>query len=136
MKLSNWIKMITKLNSTLLLLVIVCVSIVSCSKDTGRFGFKTSGDDRFMTKNNFCEFNHTEKVEWVFCFDRVSKSKEVGVVILKKEKVWVNVYSFSQTVNRNKQCIFGQIHNYNEGIYRIVITDKDTVIAEQEFTIY
>ncbi len=127
--------MITKLSKYVILFVWL-ILVVSCSKETGTFSFKTIGDDRFIIKDDLCEFKQDVRVEWAFCFNKVSKQKKVGVVVLKKEKVWVDVYSFYDTVYKNKLCIYGNIENYEEGVYKILIIDKGNTIAEKEFIIY
>ncbi|MDH7554004.1 MAG: hypothetical protein QHH74_10125 [Spirochaetota bacterium] len=55
---------------------------------------------------------------------------------MKKEKVWVDIYSFYDTVYKNKPCIYGNIENYEAGTYKILIVDKGNTIAEKEFVIY
>ncbi len=125
--------MITRLSKKLLLFFLLV--IISCSKETGTFAFKNN-DDRFTIKDGLCEFNQDERIDWTFCFTKVSQQKKIGVVILKKEKVWVDIYSFYDSVYKNKPCIYGQIENYEEGTYKILIIDNGNTIAAKEFVIY
>ncbi len=127
--------MITKLSKYIVLLFCF-VTIVSCSKETGSFAFKNNNDDRYIIKDGLCEFNQDEKVNWAFCFTKVSKQKKIGVVVLKKEKVWIDVDSFYDTVYKDKPCIYGHIENYEAGTYKILIVDTGNEIAEKEFVIY
>lgn len=127
--------MITKLSKYILVLFFFA-TIVSCSKETGTFAFKNNNDDRYIIKDGLCEFNQDEKVNWAFCFTKVSKQKKIGVVILKKENVWIDIYSFYDTVYKNKPCIYGNIEDYQVGTYKIIIVDKGNTIAEKEFVIY
>ena len=130
--------MIIKLNKffTVILILIVVVTVISCYSYTGTFSFKTSGDDRFIIKDNLCEFDKNDIVYWTFCFDNVRSNQKIGAIILKKEKVWVDIFSFYETLNRDKPCMYGHIEDYDEGLYKIVITFKDKVIAEKEFLIF
>ncbi|HOM87291.1 MAG TPA: hypothetical protein P5130_06325 [Spirochaetota bacterium] len=130
--------MIIKLNNffTVILILIVSITVISCFSYTGTFAFKTSGDDRFIIKDNLCEFNKNDIVDWTFCFNNIRNKQKIGAIILKKEKVWVDVFSFYETLNRDKPCIYGHIEDYDEGLYKIVITFKDNVIAEKEFLIF
>ncbi|MCX8122960.1 MAG: hypothetical protein N3F66_02195 [Spirochaetes bacterium] len=123
------------MNKSIFLLFIFLL-ILYCSKATGTFAFKNSNDDRYIIKDELCEFNHDEKIDWSFCFAKLSKQKKIGVVILKKEKVWIDIYSFYDNVSKNKPCIYGNIQNYEEGRYKIVIVDSGNTIAEKEFVIY
>ena len=127
--------MITKLSKSIILLFCF-LALLSCSKEKGTFAFKNNDDDRFIIKDGLCEFNQDEKVDWAFCFSKVSKQKKIGVVILKKEKVWVDIYSFYDTIYKDKPCIYGHIENYEEGTYKILIVDEGNTIAEKEFVIY
>lgn len=126
--------MIIKLSKIILLFCFF--TVVSCSKETGTFAFRNNDDDRFIIRDGLYEFNKDEKEDWSFCFAKVSKQKKIGVVILKKEKVWVDIYSFYDTVSKNKPCIYGHIGNYEVGTYKILIVDKGNTIAEKEFVIY
>jgi len=130
--------MIIRLNKyfTVILILIVVVTVISCYNHTGTFSFKTSGDDRFIIKDNLCEFDKNDIVDWTFCFNNIRSNQKIGAIILKKEKVWVDIFSFYETVNRDKACMYGHIEDYDEGLYKIVITFKDKVIAEKEFVIF
>ncbi len=130
--------MIIRLNKyfTVILILIVIVTVISCYSYTGTFSFKTSGDDRFIIKDNLCEFDKNDIVDWTFCFNNIRSNQKIGAIILKKEKVWVDIFSFYETLNRDKPCMYGHIEDYDEGLYKIVITFKDKVIAEKEFLIF
>ena len=82
--------MIIKLNNffTIILILIVSITVISCFSYTGTFAFKTSGDDRFIIKDNLCEFDKNDIVYWTFCFDNVRSNQKIGAIILKKEKVY------------------------------------------------
>ena len=110
----------------------------SCGSQKGAFAFKYPLDDAFRKIKGNIEFPHGQDVQWAYIYGGAPSSKKVGVILLKKEIVWVENDVRSDYVDRSKKVIFGSILNLKEGKYKIILTDiaQEKKIDEFEFLIY
>ncbi|MCU0821966.1 MAG: hypothetical protein MUC95_05770, partial [Spirochaetes bacterium] len=76
------------------------------------------------------------KISWIFVFKNAGDVRKISVVILKKELVWVDIDSRLENISETSNIIYGDIENYNEGMYKIMISDGGIVISEKEFSVF
>lgn len=110
-----------------------------CKGSEGTFGFKTPFDDQYRKPGGTPEFGANQEVMWVCVLSGITKRSQIGTVYQKKEVVWVEVKSESNTVDRQNLIIYGTIANFKPGEYRIIITDvknDNRIIARKGFRIY
>jgi hypothetical protein len=113
--------------------------ILSCAKITGTFALKYPTEDSYRRVREAVEIEKNSQVQWVFKLDKVLTNKTpIGVILLKKELVWVDVLVQSVTVGPDNEIVYGTIKDLEEGDYKIMLTDvkKGREIDELEFTIY
>jgi len=107
-----------------------------CGKLQGDFGFKSPFEESFRKVPGVPEINGGEPKQWTFVFKDLTDAHEIGVFIMKKEVVWVEVTHFTKKVNREGNVIHGVIEGFPEGRYKIVLVEKKELIAEKEFLVY
>lgn len=120
----------------LAVLLLFSSMFLSCGKLKGEFAFRNFGQEAYRKADGVPEFNKNKKIEWVFVFDKVSDKHQIGVVLLKKELVWIDIGVRRETINEKEKIIYGDIEDLDEGRYRILITCEGDVIAEREFIIF
>lgn len=132
------INMTKKIISTYFLIIFIIIISLACGSQKGEFAFKFSLDDAFRKIKGNVEFPYGQEVQWAYIYKEIPASKKVGVILLKKEIVWVEKSVKSDHVDRSKKVIFGTISNLEEGRYKIMLTDilKEKRIDEVEFVIY
>jgi hypothetical protein len=127
----------TRLVPFTLLLALVALSF-SCGVK-GEFGFRKFGDDTYHRIEATPEFASDDAVDWVFKLDKKYKDKDIGVVLQKKELVWVEVYTRSQHISLADSAIYGTIKDLQPGEYQLVLTlvkDDNSLIDSKGFVIY
>jgi len=115
------------------------MTFLSCGKLEGEFAFRFPHDDPYKKISGKLEFNRDREISWVYKFKRVASPDKVGVIILKKEVVWVDINTRTENINRNATIIYGVIRGLEEGEYKIVLTHirkKNRIIASRKFSIY
>ncbi len=117
---------------------ICCVLMLAfgCGGLKGEFGFKRPHEDRYRKIEGTPEFITGETIEWAYSFSAVKGEHVVGVTLMKKELVWVDIAVKSHTINESKRVIHGALENLDEGHYRIILTEKGEKIGEKEFLVY
>ncbi len=118
------------------LLFIFIVLLAGCSRPEGEFAFRTDIDNRFKRLNGIPEFPQQEKVGWCFVFKKDYGERDIGVIVMKKEIVWVDVVQQRERIDSSKRVIFGTIEGYTKGRYKIILTDNNEIIGEKEFIVY
>lgn len=97
-------------------------------------------DDSFRKVQHPLEIREGEEVEWVFAFKNASgKQKRIGIILMKKNVVWAEVFTMSENINFEKKTISGRIKDLSEGEYKIVLTEvskENRLISELEFSVY
>ena len=121
-----------------LTLIIICFSIatIGCVKLKGEFAFKNVFDDNYKRIDDPLEFGKSEKINWVYIFKQVKGVHEIGVSLIKKELVWVDVNNKAEQVSEANNVIYGKIENLADGTYKIVLSEEDKVVDECTFVIY
>ncbi len=102
----------------------------------GEFAFRFPNDDRYKLIKDVPEFNKNLKIDWCFIFDRYYSKRKIGVVIMKKESIWVDVDNWINIIDKSNKMVYGIIENFEVGSYKILITDNEKIIAEKKFLIY
>jgi len=114
--------------------ILVCA--FGCGGLKGEFGFKRPHEDRFKKIEGIPEFVTGETIDWAYSFNDFKGEHVVGVTLMKKELVWVDVLVKSHTINESKKVIHGAFENLEEGHYRLILTEKGKSIEEKEFLVY
>ena len=133
---SSWVKGITRLNRLFVALIILMSMMAGCSNSSGKFAYRTVGMDSYRNMTEGIEFQSDAKIDWLYHFPSVFGKKNVGVIILKHELIWVEVRKDIQTVDKLKPQVWGTIENLEPGEYKIVLAEKNELIAETIFNIY
>ncbi len=110
--------------------------MVSCAAQRGEFAFRKNMEDGYHKAVSRPEFSTTDKVKWVYVLQKLKKDRALGVIVLKKELVWVEINARMETMTPRNRVIYGEINDYEEGDYRIIITEKNKKLDEIEFIIY
>jgi len=129
----------TKLNKAIVIafaLHLGVSAILSCGTPKGTFAFKGALDDRYHTLSETPEFEQGSPAEWAYVFNKNYGLRTFGIVVLKKELVWVEVSRRTASIDKTSRIIYGSLGDLSTGQYKIIITEKATVIDEREFVIY
>ncbi len=133
---SNSNKMHPKPITWNMVFILTLYLLIGCGKPEGQFAFRYAMDDRFKRIDGIPEFKRDQKIEWTFVFKRDYGNRDIGVTVLKKEIIWVEVISRLERIDNLKKIIYGRIEDLSDGTYKLLITEGDKVIAEKEFIIY
>ncbi len=112
------------------------VAFSGCGKLKGQFGFRTMADDRYQKITGVPEFKKSDRVDWVYVFNSVKGPHSIGVFVMKKELVWVEMIKDTRQIRPGRAILYGTIENYDEGRYKILLTEKNSLIDEKEFIVY
>lgn len=122
------------------LLILVTFLWLSCGKLHGEFGFRYPGDQAYNRNLQQYEFDSAKEVEWVYKFESVSKRTSIGVITMKKELGWVDIFTTRDYVDEFKQIVYGKLSELEPGDYKLVLTEMSPegsrIIDEREFYIY
>jgi hypothetical protein len=86
--------------------------------------------------DNPLEFEKNEKINWVYIFKDVRGVQNIGVTLLKKEIVWVDISNKAEQISELNKVIYGKLENLSDGNYKIILSQANKVIDEREFIIY
>ena len=67
------------------------------------------------------EFSINDKIYWIYTFPKSKDVRKLGIVVQKKETVWVDVYKDKSTVLPASGIYYGEIDSLEEGRYRISV---------------
>ena len=113
---------------------------VSCGKPEGDFAFKLPEDRGYKKILSTPEFDSNVSVNWIFTLSSIRGKTDYGIIILKKELIWVDILSYTDYTDSEKQSIYGTIKDLEPGDYRLMITEIDgddqRAISEIEFYVY
>lgn len=127
-------------NSVIFFLFLITSFSLSCGGLKGDFAVRKGMDDSFRKVQHPLEIREGEEVEWVFAFKNASgKQKRIGIILMKKNVVWAEVFTMSENINFEKKTISGRIKDLSEGEYKIVLTEvskENRLISELEFSVY
>jgi hypothetical protein len=133
---SNSYNVFIKLMTSNIIIILALFMLTSCAKPKGQFAFRYPMDDRFKRIEGIPEFKRDLKVDWCFVFQKDYGSRDITVTVMKKEIIWVEVHVISESIDNLKRVIYGSIQDLSEGTYKLLITERDEIIAEKEFIIY
>lgn len=120
----------------IIIMLSLCFGFTGCSGLKGEFGFKTFKEDVYKKFKENPEFNKNQEIQWVYSFKKVTEPHQVGVTLLKKELVWVEINSRAENINKTNTIIYGKIFGFDEGLYKLEITESGKLIEEKEFSVY
>ncbi len=110
--------------------------ILGCGKLKGEFAFRTFDREAYTRIEGTPEFEQSEFISWVFIFEEITERHDIGVIIMKKELVWVDVNTRLERITPMRNIIYGEIKDYEEGTYKMIITKDGSVINQKEFVIF
>ncbi len=116
--------------------VVSALILPGCGKLKGQFGFRTMIDDRYQKVTGVPEFKKSDRVDWVYVFNAVKGPRTIGVFVMKKELVWVEMIKDTRQIRPGNNILYGTIENYDEGRYKILLTENNSQIDEKEFIVY
>jgi len=125
--------------SQALLLFMTVLLSSSCMQMTGNFAFKGFFDDTYKKIEGTPEFPSDEEVRWVFAFSKKQAEREIGVVYLKREAIWVEILTATSRIDLANSIVYGTLKGLEPGKYQIVLTDvrnDNREIARKDFVIY
>jgi len=137
----NLIKTSIRLNRFFLIVLIPVLFAVSCSKSKGDFAFKRFHDGTFKKISSIPEFSSDEEIKWIYRFRKKTGNQKIGVIIQKKEVVWVDIFTGIESISPTYSIINGIIKELKPGDYKIILSDMTDgtdieLIDEKEFIIY
>lgn len=116
----------------------LCLALFACAKQPGSFGFKHYLEDSYRTASRMPEFPADAKYQWSYVFNQPAPQYKVGVILQKKELVWVEVNSRALVPDPSQPVIYGDIEGLEPGEYEIVLTEvgKSKLIDHCFFRVY
>ncbi len=107
----------------------------SCGKPSGEFAFQAPFDKSYKKNQDRLEFDSSQEIKWIYKFkDTIRKRTKLGVIIMKKELGWVDVFAMPEYIDEIKNIVYGTIKDFEPGEYKIVITkitEDETIILDQ-----
>ncbi len=111
------------MNKKVILILFLIPFLISCGRLKGEFSVKYPLDETYRRIHRKPEIRNDQTVKWIYRFKTMPDKLTVGVVVMKKEALWIDYSSYRETVSGTSPILYGQIKNYPPGEYRIVITD-------------
>jgi len=122
------------------LILILFLAVFSCGKPKGEFAFKLPEDKGYRKIVNTPEFDSAAEVDWIYSFGSFRGRRNLGVIILKRELLWVDILAYTDFVDAEKKIVYGNIRGLEPGDYRLMITEitenEQKTIDEVYFYIY
>ena len=127
----------TKLNKSLIILTIL-LTLHACGKLKGEFAIKTGMGEKYIRIKKSLEFHKDKAYHWAYTLKKVSGKHKVGILILKKNIVWVEIIDERDFVSPQKTAITGTIKGLKPGNYKLILTDLDDreIIDTLPFLVY
>lgn len=125
---------------TLPLALILLLTVFSCGKPKGEFAFKLPEDKGYRKVIKNPEFDSEVEVDWIYTFDSFRGRMNLGVIILKRELLWVDILAYTDYADSEKRIVYGKLKGLEPGDYRLMITEitdsEQNTIDEVYFYIY
>lgn len=120
------------------ILIVFCMLTFSCGSFEGNFAYKKFNEDTFKKYRSTAEFHVDERIRWAYIFKEITSKLSVAIIIQKKEISWVDVYTRKDSVSPEKRAVYGEIKDFPEGRYRLLIMSlkKRKILDTSEFVIY
>jgi len=109
------------------LFFLLCLLISFCSKEKGEFAYKFADMDGYRRLDFEAEFSINDKIQWIYKFPKSKEIRKLGIVVQKKETVWVDVYKDKAAVIPASGIYYGKIDSLEEGRYRITVMQLDGI---------
>ncbi|MBP7901574.1 MAG: hypothetical protein KA015_02035 [Spirochaetes bacterium] len=113
------------IRSIRILLFLFCLLLSFCSKDKGEFAYKFADMDGYRRLDSGAEFSVNDKIQWIYKFPKSKDPRMIGIVVQKKETVWVDVYKDKAGVSPSSGIYYGLVDSLEEGSYRITVMQLD-----------
>lgn len=120
-------------------ILIIIILFSSCGGQKGEFAVKKNFDENYRRVSGILEFSVKDRVAWVYHLKKKGNKLSIGIIIMKKEIVWVEIKSTSQRLDIENRTIYGTIASFPSGEYKVVLTDinnDNSLIGEMPFYIY
>lgn len=121
-------------------MIVVILLCSACGSFDGEFGIKVNNDNNYRKINGVPEFSSEDTVAWIYRLKKGMISRaDAGVILMKKELIWVDIYTVSDYFDNEKRLLYGVITGLDPGEYRLLITESkndNKLIAEMTFKIY
>ncbi|HSV98209.1 MAG TPA: hypothetical protein VLM75_14900 [Spirochaetota bacterium] len=121
------------------LLAVFAASVLSwsgCGGLKGEFAVKRPFADEYHRVTGIPEFSAAERIDWVYVFSNVTEEHAIGVILMKKELVWVDVSVRTERIDVVQKVIYGAIEGLDKGVYRLLVAEKGKILGEMEFVVY
>ncbi len=122
------------------ILLFFALGLLSCGRPEGEFAFKFPEDKGYRKVLNSPEFDSAVEVDWIYTFSSIRGRVNLGVILLKKELLWVDILAYTDYADSEKRIVYGKIKSLDPGDYRLMITeikdDEQNIIDELYFYIY
>lgn len=109
---------------------------MGCGGLKGEFAVKQPLADEYRRVDGVPEFPTDGHVDWVYAFREVKDVHTIGVILMKREIVWVDVNARTERIDPAQKVIYGAIEGLETGRYRLLIAEKGKIIGEMEFVVY
>jgi len=120
--------------------VLAILLFSACGSFNGEFGIKVNNDSNYRKISGVSEFSSGDTVFWIYRLKKGMISRaDAGVILMKKELIWVDIYTVSDYFDNEKSLLYGEIAGLDPGEYRLLITEirnDNALIAEMPFKIY
>ncbi|MFH0976670.1 MAG: hypothetical protein V1874_12880 [Spirochaetota bacterium] len=117
-------------------IIFIAYIFLGCGQLKGEFAYKNTFEDKYRKADRPLELEKNEKIKWVYIFVNVREETKIGVVLLKKEIVWVDIDSRTEKISPSNKIIYGDIVNLPDGEYKITLTHSDKIIDELGFSVF
>jgi hypothetical protein len=117
-------------------IIFIAYVFSGCGQLKGEFAIKNRFEDKYRKVNSSLELEKNEKIKWVYIFSNVREELQIGVVLLKKEIVWVDMDSRTEKISPSKKIIYGEIVNLSDGEYKITLAHSEKIVDELGFTVF
>lgn len=122
------------------LILIIFLTVLACGEPKGEFAFKLPEDKGYRKFVNTPEFDSAAEVDWIYKFGSFRGRLNLGVIILKRELLWVDILAYTDFADPEKRIVYGKIKGLDPGDYRLMITEisenEQKTIDEVYFYIY
>lgn len=117
-------------------LTMALVVPMGCGGLKGEFAIKQPLADEYRRVEGIPEFPADWAIDWVYVFREVKDVHTIGVILMKREIVWVDVRARTERIDPAQKVIYGVIEGLEKGRYRLLIAEKGKIIGEMEFVVY
>ncbi|HNU90856.1 MAG TPA: hypothetical protein PKO25_03190 [Spirochaetota bacterium] len=107
-----------------------------CGGLKGEFALRQPLADEYRRVAGVPEFPADGHVDWVYAFREVKDVHSIGVILMKREIVWVDVSARTERIDPAQRVIYGAIEGLARGRYRLLIAENGKIVDEMEFVVF